>query len=361
MKITHRLIASIVAISALMPMALLPIQASAQQYNNNNSANATPHIDGFSVDEVRRLIPGTELKFAIYGTPGGLATLRIAGTTRNLPLFEVETGQYEGSYTINRNDKIVARSPVTANLRVGNQVTSAILNESLQVGVGYHDNRSIPGQGPKIERFGVNAINELSPGNELNFTMSGTPDGKADIAIAGVKGKLFMQEGNAGEYATTYTIRTRDRIKANSAVTAKLRVGDRVTSARLNQNLQNAAAPAPVAAHVCRNCGTVEAVNLIEIRGDGSYLGSIGGGVVGALLGNQIGSGNGRTAATIAGAVGGVYAGRAIEGNSRRAHHYEVLVRFDNGASQTLSFATAPDYRVGDKVKVNNGVLSHNK
>lgn len=369
MKVAQKLIASIVAMSTLMPMALLPAllpgllpallptQAWAQQ-SNNNRTNFAPHIHGFNVDEVPRLKPGVELKFALYGTPGGVATLRISGATRNLTLYETESGQYEGSYTINNNDKIKARSPVTANLRVGNQVTSSVLNETLRTGVGYHENASISGPRPKIDRFNVNAVNELSPGNELRFTVFGTPDGKADLAIAGVRGKLLMQEENAGEYTTTYTIRNRDRIKANSAVTVNLRIDDRVTSATLNQNLQSAAAPAVAIA--CRQCGTVEAVNLIEIRGDGGYLGTIGGGIVGALLGSQIGGGSGRTAAEIAGAVGGAYAGRAIEGNVRKATHYEVSVRFDNGASQTISFAADPGYRVGDKVRVNNGVLSRN-
>ncbi len=359
MKIAAKLIATIVAMSTLMPLALLPVQVSAQEYHNNNNNARTPRIDGFNVDEVRRLRPGVELKFALYGTPGGQATLRIAGATHNLPLYEMEAGQYEGSYTISNNDKIAARSPVTANLRVGNQVISSVLNESLQINVGYHNNGRNVGSQPKIERFRVTPINELSPGNELHFTFFGTPDGKADLSIAGVRGKLFMQEGNPGEYATTYTIRNRDRITPTSAVTVNLRVGDQLGSARLNQNLQNPAAPAPIA-QVCRNCGTVEAVNLIEIRGDGSYLGTVGGGVIGALLGRQVGHGNGRTAAQIAGAVGGAYAGRAIEGNINKAQHYEVLVRLDNGATQTLSFASAPDFRVGDKVRINAGVLSRN-
>ncbi|MFD2271112.1 glycine zipper 2TM domain-containing protein [Undibacterium arcticum] len=157
---------------------------------------------------------------------------------------------------------------------------------------------------------------------------------------------------SSGEYANTYTIRNRDRIASNSIVTANLRVGERVTSVILGKALQTAAAPAPVrVARVCNNCGTVEAVNLIEVKGEGGYLGTIGGGVVGALLGSQVGGGKGRTAAEIAGAVGGAYAGRTIEGNSRASNHYEVLVRLQNGATQTVTFAAEPGFRVGDKVK----------
>ncbi len=105
------------------------------------------------------------------------------------------------------------------------------------------------------------------------------------------------------------------------------------------------------------NCATVEAINVVEVNGEGSYLGAIGGGVVGALVGSQVGGGKGRTAAEVAGAVGGAYAGRNIERNARKTHHYEVVVRFPNGGSQTLSYENDPGLRVGEKVKVNNGVL----
>ena len=358
MKMSQKLFAVVVAMAALMPLSLLPVQAHAQQYN---PSQATPRIEGFNVDEVRRLTPGAELNFGIYGTPGGLATLRIQGATRNLTLVETEAGLYEGAYTISSRDKIAARSPVTANLRVGNQVASAVLNESLQVGVGYHSTKAMPGPQPSIERFDVEPIADLSGGNDLRFTVFGTPGGKVDLAIKGVKGKVFLPEVSKGEYASTYTIRNRDRIKSNSVVTANLRVGERVTSVTLGKALQNVAAPVPVrAARICNNCGTIEAINLVEVKGEGSYLGTIGGGVVGALLGSQIGDGNGRTAAQIAGAVGGAYAGHAIEGNVRKSNHYEVLVHLQNGATQTVSFAAEPGFRVGDSVKINDGVIVRN-
>lgn len=356
MKIMQKLFAVVAAMSALMPLALLPSQAHAQQYNQSQ---ATPRIEGFNVTEVRRLAPGVELDFAIYGTPGGQATLRIEGATRNLTLVEVEAGQYEGTYTISGRDKIAARSPVTANLRVGNQVVSAVLNESLQVGVGSHSAKAMPGQPPRIDRFDVEPVADLSGGNDLRFTLFGTPGGKVDLAIKGVKGKILLPEVDSGEYANTYTIRNRDRITSNSVVTANLRVGDRVTSVTLGKDLQSATAPARTA-RTCNNCGTIEAINFVEVKGEGSYLGTIGGGVVGALLGSQIGEGRGRTAAQIAGAVGGAYAGHAIEGKVRKSNHYEVRVHLQNGATQTVVFADEPDYRVGDKVKINDGVIVRN-
>lgn len=43
----------------------------------------------------------------------------------------------------------------------------------------------------------------------------------------------------------------------------------------------------------CLDCGVVESVRAVEVKGQGSGLGAVAGGVAGALLGNQIGNGNG--------------------------------------------------------------------
>ena len=356
MNVTRTLFAGMLAISALLPLTLLPGQAQAQQYNRAQNA---PRIEGFNVDEVSRLSPGVDLNFTLYGTPGGLASLSIAGAMRQLTLAEVEAGQYEGTYTISGRDRIEARSPVTANLRVGNQVVSAVLNESLQIGVGYHSTEALTGQKPRIERFDVEPRADLSGGNDLRFTVWGTPGAKADLVIDGVKAKILLTEVNSGEYVGTYTIRNRDRITANNLVTANLHIGERVTSTRLGKSLQSSAAPERVA-RGCNNCGTIEAINVVEVKGEGSYLGTIGGGVVGALLGSQLGAGRGRTAAELAGAVGGAYAGHAIEGNARKTNHYEVLVHLQNGANQTVSYAAEPGFKVGDRVKINDGVIVRN-
>jgi outer membrane lipoprotein SlyB len=356
----------------LFTVALTPTIGYAQPRTSNASQ---PRIEGFNVDEVRRLAPGVELNFSLYGSPGGSAMLRIEGARRNLALNETESGVYEGTYTIGTRDRIVARSPVTANLRVGNQVSSGVLSESLLRGVGYHasradsngaraDSRSRPDHAalPRIERFDVQASDDLGPGNDLTFNLRGTPGAKVDMAISGTKGVFFMPEVSRGEYSGTYTIKRRDRIEANSVVTANMRVGDRTDSAILGKPLLLANAPAaPKVVRYCTNCATVEAVNRVEVNGDGNYLGTIGGGLVGAVLGSQVGGGNGRTAAQVAGALGGAYVGRNIERNAKATAHYEIVVRFANGGTQTLTYETDPGYRVGEKVKLNNGVLAHDQ
>ena len=343
----------------LFSMSLVSAPAQAQQYATTTVVEA-PRIRGFEVDEVRRLVPGTELAFTLYGTPGARANLNIRGANRNLALTETDPGQYEGTYTIGTRDKILANSRVTANLRVGNLVTSGVLAESL---VRDRNSRApnyaaAVGQA-RIERFDVKGDDSLVAGNELNFTVYGTPGAKVDMAIEGARGVFFLPEVKPGEYSGEYTIRRSDRIVPNSVVTANLRVGNQVATTKLNKPLL-VPGVAPVqraAARYCANCATVDAINVVQVDGDGNYLGTIGGGVLGAVLGSQVGSGSGKKAAQIAGALGGAYIGRNIERNAKRTQHYEVVIRFANGGTQNVMYENDPGLRIGEKVKVNNGVL----
>ncbi len=343
----------------MMSITLASAPAQAQQYATT-SVESTPRIRGFEVDEIRRLVPGAELAFKLYGTPGGRANLNIKGATRNLAMTEVEPGQYEGTYVIGSRDRISGASAVTANLRVGNLVTSAVLSESIQSGPGMRRNYSASGaNAPRIERFDVRGDDALTPGNELNFTLYGTPGAKVDMAIEGTRGVFFLPEIKPGEYSGEYVIRRGDHIASNSVVTANLRIDNRVVSTKLNKPLLVAGAPAttPRVVRYCTNCATVDAINVVQVEGEGNYLGTIGGGVVGAIAGSQVGKGNGRTAAQIAGALGGAYIGRNIERNQRRTQHFEVVIRFANGGTQTVTYENDPGLRVGEKVKINNGVL----
>lgn len=348
------------AVVPMMSITLAAAPAQAQQYATATTVSA-PRIRGFEVDEVRRLVPGAELEFKLYGTPGGRANLAIRGATRNLALTEVEPGQYEGTYVIGKRDRITGASAVTANLRVGNLVTSAVLAESVQrqPGARRNDRNYAMADMPRIERFDVRGDDALTAGNELNFTVYGTPGAKVDMAIEGTRGVFFLPEVKPGEYSGEYVIRRADRIMPNSVVTANLRMGDRVATSKLNKPLLIAGAPVTSERVVryCTNCATVETINVVQVDGDGNYLGTIGGGVLGAVIGNQIGKGNGRTAAQIAGALGGAYVGRNIERNSKRTQHYEVVIRFANGGTQTVTYENDPGLRVGEKVKLNNGVL----
>ncbi len=348
---------------ALFPLAIAssPVQAQPSGYSA-----AAPKIDGFDVEQVSRLSPGSELMFTLYGSPGGSATVRIDGVVDRLPLEEVEAGVYEGIYTIKSRDRIAADAVVTANLRAGNRIATDVLDESLLIGAASRsDSRRAADAAalaatPKIDRFEVDPVARLESGAELFFSVTGSPAAKVSVRISGVKGKVSLQETTAGVYEGAYIIKDRDRILPNAATSALLRLGDRETSVVLGQSLLAAAGRKPSArsaARNCANCGVIESINIVEVNGSGSYLGKIAGGVVGAVIGSQIGSGRGTTVAQIAGAVGGAVAGNEIEKRATKTKHYDVTARLQGGGTQTVSYPTEPAFKVGDKIRVENGAL----
>jgi outer membrane lipoprotein SlyB len=371
MKLRLTLSTTLVALLPLCSLTLAPTVAQAQQYERDGRDNrGGPNIRGFNVEEVRRLAPGVELHFDLYGTPGGNATLRIDGATRNLHMTETEPGQYVGTYTIGTHDRITNSSAVTANLRVGNRVATDVLSESVvRDGAPRPNRRGDLAAMPRIERFEVRASDELAPGNDLGFTVFGTPGARVELTMVGARGVFFLPEVRPGEYSADYTIRRDDRIAPDARVTATIRANGRFTTQVLGRPLLAgapravAATSAPRTARYCTNCATVEAVNVVEVSGQGNYLGTAAGAVVGGLLGNQVGSGSGRKAATVAGAVGGAVVGNNIQRNQQRqTQRYEVVVRYaGNGATQTLQYENDPGFRAGDAVRVNNGVLSRDQ
>ena len=107
----------------------------------------------------------------------------------------------------------------------------------------------------------------------------------------------------------------------------------------------------------CVHCGNVESVREITTRAQGSGVGAAGGAILGGLLGNQVGGGNGRQLATVAGAVGGAVVGNQVEGNMRASYSYAIRVRLDDGSRRTFHQQDAPGWRDGDRVRVVNGAL----
>jgi len=108
-------------------------------------------------------------------------------------------------------------------------------------------------------------------------------------------------------------------------------------------------------APVCADCGVVESVRAVTVKGEATGVGAVAGGVLGAVLGNQVGGGNGRKAMTVIGAVGGGLAGNEVEKRTRSTTRYQVGVRMEDGSLRTVEQSTAP--AVGARVTVNGQVL----
>ena len=115
----------------------------------------------------------------------------------------------------------------------------------------------------------------------------------------------------------------------------------------------------PSHASVCADCGTVEAVTAVQRQGlvngvavgnQTIGLGTVAGGLIGGLLGNQVGGGNGKTLATVAGVAGGAFAGNTIEKNMKQVTVYDVRLRMDDGSRRNMEVSSA--VTVGSKVIV---------
>ena len=117
------------------------------------------------------------------------------------------------------------------------------------------------------------------------------------------------------------------------------------------------AATAPRTSVACKDCGKVLSVSIVEKKGEGGPIGVIAGGVAGALLGNQVGGGTGKTVATVAGAAGGAYAGHKVEEHVRSSKAWSVKVRLDGGEERSFSFAQDPGYKTGDLVKLSGNSI----
>lgn len=97
------------------------------------------------------------------------------------------------------------------------------------------------------------------------------------------------------------------------------------------------------------------------------------GAVVGGLVGHQIGGGKGRTLATVAGAVGGGYAGKRIQESRQQDNVTTSTVQrcetVDNSSTKVVGYdvsyvyngvtrTTRMDHDPGDRVQVQQGVVA---
>lgn len=81
------------------------------------------------------------------------------------------------------------------------------------------------------------------------------------------------------------------------------------------------------------------------------------GGLAGAVLGSNIGRGNTRTVASIAGAIGGGLLGNTIEKSRSQTTSYEVSLRMDDGSTRSIASEAMPSWRIGDKIRLDSGAI----
>jgi outer membrane lipoprotein SlyB len=337
------------ALVAGSPFLAEPVQAQ------RSAQPSSLRVTGFDVEQVDRLEPGAELNFTVWGTPGAVVLLQIDGSRRTVRLDETSAGRYEGSYVIGRSDRIGPDSRVHANLRRDNRVTTAMLGEALQVGW------PVPGQALMPEIQSATVVREPGRGRSeaLRYTVRGTPGGQASVLLQGSETRnIILEEIRPGEYAGTYVLPRGAWVDTERPLTAQLRLGDRSVRSSVPNAYAAVNLPPRRVDAACYDCATVQAVNTVQVDGEGRVLGTVAGGVLGAVVGSQFGKGDGRTAAGVAGAVGGALLGREIQKRHNERTQYEVVARMNDGQQRSFIYADPPAFRVGDTVRVVGDTLA---
>lgn len=234
---------------------------------------AHPDINSFDVEQVSALDPGTELTFRLEGTPKARASLRIAGVPRTIVLKETSRGEYEGTYTIRKSDRIPSNATVTATLAQGKKRTVARLGESLLASGAVTLPTPAQPQTPApanvaIERFTVDQIERFEPGTELKFTLTGTPKARASYTIENVVANRAMEEVRAGVYEGTYTIRRQDNFAPGMRVTGTLQANGQVARSQLDRRIVNDSEPPSVRNVSPRDDDVVAIATPIVITGN---------------------------------------------------------------------------------------------
>ncbi|HEY8023689.1 MAG TPA: glycine zipper 2TM domain-containing protein [Burkholderiaceae bacterium] len=102
--------------------------------------------------------------------------------------------------------------------------------------------------------------------------------------------------------------------------------------------------------------GRVESIQVAKVPGsDDIGVGSVVGGLIGGLIANQLGGGNGKLLATAAGAGLGGFAGHEFEVKNRPHEVYRIRVQLDSGDYRTVSQDNDNDLAIGNRVHVDNG------
>lgn len=113
----------------------------------------------------------------------------------------------------------------------------------------------------------------------------------------------------------------------------------------------------------CYDCGTVTRIETVaQGQSVPNATGAVLGGIVGAVAAREIAddhtdSEGRQNTATVAGAVGGAFAGNAIQNRVQASSTYNVYVRMDDGRSTMVTQDYIGDIRQGSYVRIQNGTV----
>lgn len=198
------------------------------------------------------------------------------------------------------------------------------------------------------------------PAAMSNKSMSSVPrgvwigGGMLAVVTAGLAGALVTRsvDSSVPSEPSTLAAATSSQSLALTPTPATTQPTNRLTVAPSTSPLPvpRLAQAEPTRAALCRVCGVVDSVSAVRQNGQGSGLGAVAGGLLGGVVGHQAGGGNGKTALTVLGAIGGGLAGNEVEKRARAETLFDIQVRMNDGSYR--SFQRAQPMAVGTQVVV---------
>jgi hypothetical protein len=192
---------------------------------------AQPVITSLALNSNSGVAPGSTLRLQLYASPGARWTSVTLGDSGiRVALSEQSPGNYIGTYTVRRGDRIDTRQQITARAGFGertivSEVAYPPAFQALAMGG--------PARAPTIDRFVLHTPGRIEPGRELQFRLRGAPGGDAWLDIPGVIRGVDLQETRPGVYEGSYTVRRRDDLNAFERATATLQNGRQRATARV--------------------------------------------------------------------------------------------------------------------------------
>ena len=113
------------------------------------------------------------------------------------------------------------------------------------------------------------------------------------------------------------------------------------------------AAPTAIGEQTVRY-GVVNEISPVQLKGDDKPgLGAVVGVLAGGVLGNQVGHGAGRGAATVLGAIGGGFVGNEVEHRyADKRYGQRIIVVLRSGEHIAVTQPADEALRVGDRVRI---------
>ena len=262
MKFVQRFAPLLIPLFTFGVVVAAPTLAIAQSANSRFATQIT----NFTVDQSDQLSPGSDITFTLEGTPKAKASVRLNGISKNIVLREVDSGIYEGSYTLSRRDRLSIPPTARATLqgRKGSTILTRVLTTAAApVAAATPATPPVAAAAvPVIERFTVTPIARIEPGAELRFATAGTPGARAVFSIEGVARDVPMREVRPGRYEGAYTIRRDDNFPPSLNIVGTLDANGKSTQSKLNQALLVDARPPTIRNLAPRNNESIAGNNV---------------------------------------------------------------------------------------------------